>query len=110
MKILRILALPALLCATALAAGPIVTLSTKSMIFGNQTVGTTSALKSVTVTNSGTSALIITSIVASANFGETTNCGASLPAGKACAIKVTFSPTTAGVLNGTINKEKLKRK
>jgi phospholipase C len=102
MKILRILALPALLCANALAAGPIVTLSTKSMLFGNQTVGTTSAFKSVTVTNSGTSALTITSIVASANFGETTNCGASLPAGKNCAIKVTFSPTTAGVLNGTV--------
>jgi phospholipase C len=102
MKIFRFLAMPALLCATALAADPIVTLSTKTMLFGSQTVGTTSAFKSVTVTNSGTSALTITSIVASANFGETTNCGATIPAGKRCAIKVTFSPTTTGVLNGTV--------
>jgi phospholipase C len=102
MKITRFLALAALLCATALAQGPVVTLSTKSVLFGNQTVGTTSAFKSVTLTNSGTSALTITSIVASANFGETSNCGASLPAGKKCAIKVTFSPTTTGVLNGTV--------
>ena len=45
------------------AAGQTVTLSTASVSFGKQTVGTSSAAKAVTVTNTGSATLTFTSIV-----------------------------------------------
>ena len=73
-----------------------------SLTFGNQNVNTTSAAQSVTLTNSGTGALTITSIVASAPYAQTNTCGASLAAGANCSISVTFTPTVTGSQPGTI--------
>jgi hypothetical protein len=58
---------------------------------------------SVTLTNGGSTALSLTSIGASGNFAETNNCGTSLAAGANCNIEVTFTPTTAGTLSGTLS-------
>ena len=102
MKIIRSLALQALCCATMLAQGPVVTLSAHSLTFANQVIGTTSGSQSVTLTNSGTSVLSISSIVPSAGFGETNNCGSSVPNGGQCSINVTFSPTTTGPISGSV--------
>ena len=51
-----------------------VTLSPTSLIFSGQLLNTTSPGKAVTLTNSGTTALAITSIKASGNFGASSNC------------------------------------
>jgi hypothetical protein len=80
--------------------------SPPSLTFGNQDLGTTSASQPVTLSNTGAVALTLTSITASANFGETDNCGGSVaPNGGSCTINVSFSPSltaTAGALAGTL--------
>jgi hypothetical protein len=54
------------------------------------------------LTNTGAGALSISGIAASGNFAETTACPSSLPAGASCTISVTFTPSAAGTLTGTI--------
>ncbi|MGD0225481.1 MAG: choice-of-anchor D domain-containing protein [Terriglobia bacterium] len=73
-----------------------------SLTFVNQTVGTTSVSQPVALSNSGFGVLTIASIAASANFGETNNCGGSVAANGSCTINVTFSPTASGPLTGTL--------
>jgi hypothetical protein len=84
-----------------------VTLSPNSLSFSNQAVGTTSAAQTVTVTNSGSQPLTISSIVPSGDFAETDTCVSSpnIPATGSCTISVTFTPTAAGMRSGmlTIN-------
>ena len=81
---------------------PVAGVSTPSLTFGSQNVGTTSASQPVTLSNTGAATLTITSIVPSANFGESDNCGGSVAAGGFCTISVTFSPTATGWLTGTL--------
>lgn len=85
---------------------PVVSLSPSSLSFGNQNVGTTSAAKSVTLTNTGNAALSITSIgeagANAADFAESNNCPASLAAQASCLINVTFSPSAAGAESANI--------
>jgi hypothetical protein len=84
---------------------PPVTLSPTSLTFASQQVNTTSAAQSVTLTNTGTAALSITSIAASAKYTQTNNCPASpstLAVNGACTINVTFTPTAVGSQPGTI--------
>lgn len=84
------------------ATGPAANLSTTSLTFGNQTASTASTPQSVMLTNTGGQALNINSIVASAGFAETNNCGASVAGGRSCAINIAFAPTVSGPLAGTI--------
>ena len=81
---------------------PAVSLSPTSLTFPSRALNTTSFAKSITLTNSGTATLSITSIVASGDFSDTTTCGATLAAGKHCAISVKFTPTAAGTRTGAI--------
>ena len=73
-----------------------------SLNFGSQGVGTASAPQTITVSNPGGVSFNVTNIVASANFSQTNDCGASLAAGAHCAITVTFSPTVTGLDSGSI--------
>lgn len=79
---------------------PVVNLSASSLAYGNQIVGSTSAAQVLTLTNVGTAALTISSIVTTGNFSNTTTCGGTLAAGSNCTISVTFSPLSAGALTG----------
>jgi len=79
-----------------------VTLSTTSLAFGNQLVGTTSLPDTVTLTNVGSTALAISSIIPSTNFIDTTGCSTSLAAGASCNINVKFKPTATGLLTGIL--------
>ena len=91
-------------CSPALAQN--VSLSPPSVSFGNQVVGTNSAPLAVTLSNTGSTALSITSIVASAQFGQTNNCPLSpstLPPNGTCTIEVTFAPAAASIHPGNIN-------
>ena len=76
--------------------------SAPSLTFGSQSLGTTSGSQSIILSNTGTSALNITSIVTSANFGQINNCAGGVAASDSCRIDVTFSPTAAGPLTGTL--------
>ena len=82
-----------------------ISLSPTSLAFGMVTVGTTSAAKTVTLTNNLTTALTI-GLSASGDYAlvgnGTTPCGISL-AGKAkCTMSVTFSPKFNGSINGAV--------
>ena len=81
---------------------PAVTLSAASLSFAAQTEGTTSAAQALTLTNSGTAALTVTSIAASGDFAETNTCGSSVAAAASCMISVTFTPTAGGARTGTL--------
>lgn len=70
--------------------------------FAAQAVGTTSVPQTITLTNNGTNTMTFSGIVASSNFGETDNCLAGVAAGQACQIHVTFTPTTTGIIKGTL--------
>jgi hypothetical protein len=65
-------------------------------------VNAASTPKKVTLANTGDAALNITSIVASAGYAQTNTCGASLAVGGNCEINITFKPTAAGDLAGTV--------
>jgi hypothetical protein len=81
---------------------PVVLLSPTSLTFPIQTVGTTSAPQGVTLTNTGSEALALTSITASAGYAQTNTCGLSVAAGGACSITVTFAPTVTGTQSGNV--------
>jgi hypothetical protein len=78
-----------------------VTLSATVLTFGNQNVGTVSSSKVVVLTNWQSVPLNISAIAISGDFGQSNNCGASLPAGGTCTISFTFSPTATGTRSGT---------
>ena len=87
-------------------AAPVVSLSPASLIFKNQAVNTTSSPKAVTLSNTGTVALSISSIAitSGSNFAISSNtCGATLNAGKKCTVKVTFTPTQLVSADGTLS-------
>ncbi len=81
-----------------------VDLSTYSLLFGNQILGTQSASQAVTLTNVGTSPLAISSITISGDFTQGNNCpvGGTLAPGSSCRVNVRFRPTALGVRTGTL--------
>src|SRR5439155_691105 len=82
---------------------PAVSLSPTSLSFGNQLLNTTSAAQVVTLTNTGSATLTITSITASGDFSQTNTCGSPVIIGGTCTITVTFTPTVAGSRTGTLS-------
>jgi len=79
-----------------------VTLSPSSLTFGTTNLHETSAAQNVTLTNSTSAALAITSIVASGDFAQTNTCGTSVATNGSCSISVTFTPTSGGARSGSI--------
>lgn len=70
--------------------------------FPNQKHGTTSPPQTVTLTNEGKTALSITSIKTTSEFGATSTCGKTVAAKASCTISVTFSPKGTGEMSGTV--------
>ncbi len=84
--------------------GPAVTLSTALLNFKKVGIGQTSSPQTVTLTNTGTATLNISSITASGDFHISNNtCGATVAAGANCAVSVTFTPTKKGARSGTLS-------
>ena len=73
-----------------------------NLSFGDQTVGTTSPPQQIAYSNHTSSTLTISSIVASGDFSQTNNCGASLVPNASCNINVTFQPIASGVRTGAL--------
>jgi 6-phosphogluconolactonase (cycloisomerase 2 family) len=80
-----------------------VTFSPATLTFGAQTTGTTSTSQALTLKNTGTSSLTISTVSASGDYKETDTCaGKSIAANGTCTITVSFAPTAAGTILGTI--------
>ncbi len=95
------------LSGTGVVPAPVAKLSAQTLSFNSTTVGTTNTAPSITLTNSGTAALAITSISFTGTnagvFSETNTCGTSLAIGKSCGIVIAFKPTAAGTLTATLD-------
>ena len=82
------------------AAAPQAVLTPSSIVFGNETTGSTSAAQMIQLSNPGTATLNISSIaLAGANpsdFSLTNGCGTTLAAGANCVLNVSFTPGAAG--------------
>ncbi|MGC9292490.1 MAG: choice-of-anchor D domain-containing protein [Acidobacteriaceae bacterium] len=78
------------------------TLAPTSLTFGNQAEQTTSAPQTVTVTNTSTVALLVSSVTASGDFGETNNCTGTIAPSGSCQVQVAFAPTATGTLTGVL--------
>ena len=79
-------------------------LSPTTLTFGNEVLGSTSAAKTVTLSNAGTAALTINSISATGDFAvSSTTCGSTLAVGSSCKIGVTFTPTQLGSRSGSLS-------
>lgn len=86
---------------------PGVGFSSGSLTFGSEALGETSTAQSVTLTNTGTLSLAISSVgitgTNATSFSETNNCPATVLAGNMCTINVTFAPTTVGSLSASVS-------
>jgi kumamolisin len=92
--------------------GPAVTLTPTSLKWNKFAVGVSSAAKKVTLTNSGSAPLVISSVAVSGDFAlktvkqtkKITPCvnGTSIAASGSCIIEVTFTPTQTGVRTGDV--------
>jgi len=93
---------------TSSAGTPSISLSATSLSFPSTAVGQTSAVQTVTVTNTGTASASLSSIALTGNtadFTQTaTTCGNSpvLTAGSYCTINFTFTPVAVGSFSLTI--------
>src|ERR1700722_10272383 len=84
---------------------PVATVAPKSLDFGNVPVGQTSPPQAVTLQNTGSDDLSISSILTSGDFAETDNCPGSartLAPSVSCTINVTFTPTKQGLRTGLL--------
>ena len=108
MKVRFALILPAVWFLTlSLASAQTVSLAPTSLNFGAIEAGQTSPAQNVTLTNTGSATLAISSITIGGtdpnDFRQTNNCGSSVAAGAQCTIAVTFKPTKNGKRVGTLN-------
>jgi hypothetical protein len=97
------------LSGTGVIAAPAVSLNPTSVSFGNQKVGIDSTAQTVTLTNSGTTPLSISSIALTgtnaADFAQTNTCPGStntLAAGSSCTITITFTPGATGARSASL--------
>jgi hypothetical protein len=88
---------------TGVGVQPAVTLSPASLSFPTQIVFTNSKTQTVTLSNTGLGTLSITQIAISGPFTQTNNCGSTVNAGRSCTLTVTFRPTTAGSIPGSLS-------
>jgi hypothetical protein len=81
-------------------------LSSHILNFGKQKVGTTSAAQTVTLTNTGTTSLSLSTLNIGGDFsfatGTTCTSGETLVAGANCLISVAFTPTAKGERLGSV--------
>ena len=81
------------------ASTPQVTLSEANVTFNSQTIGSTSSAATITLLNSGTSYLTLSSVTMSganaSDFLASSTCGTNVPSGASCTIAVSFKPSTA---------------
>jgi Ca2+-binding RTX toxin-like protein len=89
-------------------AAPVASVSASPLNFGNQVVGTTSAGQAITVTNTGSSNLVVSAPTVSLGvdvqpqFLLTNGCSTLTP-GSSCTVTVQFRPTTTGAKSAIVS-------
>ncbi|PTT77200.1 hypothetical protein DBR42_25580, partial [Pelomonas sp. HMWF004] len=82
---------------------PEVGLSSASLDFGTVSLGVKSIARTVTLSNTGSAAMSINSIVSSSTeFAVTHNCPTSLAPAASCVISVTFTPVSANLAESVV--------
>ncbi len=91
-----------LLTATAPAA-PAIAINPFTVTYTSQQVGTASKPVTITVTNTGTAPLVVTSVLTSIDFSQTNTCvGTPIVQSATCSLQLIFLPTTAGTRTGLV--------
>jgi hypothetical protein len=101
---------PQIVTLTGTGTAPAVRLSTTSLNFAGQLVGTSSAVQTVTLTNNGDGALTISSVAASGDFARQIpvdpipgECAVTVAPGTSCGIDVVFKPQAGGSRTGSLS-------
>jgi hypothetical protein len=81
---------------------PAANVSPASLSFSSQDVGTASPPQPVTLTNTGSVVLSISSVAISSGWTQSNNCVPSVAANASCTINVSFQPTVFGAQTGTL--------
>jgi hypothetical protein len=87
--------------------GPVLSLSSPTVAFGDQPIGTSSTAKTVTVTNTGNSPMTVTGVArggtGASKFTVDQDCtSAPVYPGESCTISTVFSPSAVGALTPTL--------
>jgi hypothetical protein len=77
-------------------------LSTTSLNYAPQLVGTASKSQSITLRNNGSGTITMSSVTATGDFSAVSGCGKSIGSEAECSITVTFRPTGGGARTGTL--------
>jgi hypothetical protein len=84
-----------------------VSLTPATLSFGNQKLKTHSSAQTITLSNTGTAVLSITSIAFTgtnaADFSQKNACGTSVAAGATCTISIKFTPQAAGARSASLS-------
>jgi unsaturated rhamnogalacturonyl hydrolase len=84
--------------------GTELSLSATRLSFGTQVLTNKSVVKSVTLTNIGSTPVTINTVTITGDFGIASNtCGSGLAAGASCAIGIALTPTALGPRTGTLS-------
>jgi len=85
---------------------PSIELSSRTVSFGNQPLGTTSAPQTLLVRNVGSGMLKIIGVsitgANASNFAVNNGCGGSVASGKTCTFRVSFTPSADGIRTAAI--------
>ncbi len=79
-----------------------ITLNTAALTFAGQQLQTVSSPQIITVTNTGSIGLTISSVTVTGDFLETDDCSSPVAEDDTCEISVTFNPSTSGTRTGTL--------
>ena len=86
--------------------GAVVSLSPSALTFASQITGTTSPAQTVLLTNTGNTALSISSITLTganaSSFTQVSTCGSTLAANSSCTIVVLFNPSSTGARSAVL--------
>jgi hypothetical protein len=87
-------------------AAPSISLSQNRVEFGNQTVGVSSAVQQVTLTNTDTVSVNISGIwwngAPAGTFAVSTTCGSILAASGSCGVRMRFDPKATGLVRSVV--------
>lgn len=81
---------------------PIVNLSPGALDFGNTVIGTSAPPQEITLQNTGTAALAISSILTTGDYSVAHDCAPSVAPVSFCKLTITFTPTAVGARPGTL--------
>lgn len=81
---------------------PVASFSSTSLDFGAQQINTTSPVRTITLSNTGSDVMQIMSISIYGDFAQTHNCPVTLDVGASCNISIRFAPVGSGQRSGTL--------